>query len=569
MRPCRIAGNRSEIPENIILVTTMSPLRPILRIIFDRLIDGFRRLPPFRALSFLAVWLAGGALMADVAVIPQPLSMELRDGTFPLRPTTKIYVQGDAKDVAETAKYLAETLAPATGYRLSIESLKDTATPPQGILLSVKDAPADLGEEGYLLDVTPDRVEIRAARAPGLFYGVQTLRQLLPPEIAGRKLVDRAEWPVRCVRVKDKPRFPWRGFMLDSARRFQTKQWIFGLIDQLAGYKINVLHWHLTDNEGWRLWIPKYPELVKPFQKGVVWEEDGYYTHDDVRQIVAYAKSRHITVVPEIEMPGHSHCVVVDYLNLSPIDDPGRREPGLRQHHYRCAEVNIGIPESQTFYRDVLQIVMELFPSRVIHIGGDEAKTKNWLENPACRAKMKELGYTDPAMLQKWWMAEMARWIQRQGRTSMAWGERVQLALPPKGQIVQGWRGESLPAVLAGYQTVNSFHKNTYLDYGNAKGDGMIGVLPLPKVYAFDPVPAGVTSEQARLVLGSTAPLWSTKVPQEKLYLRIFPRLLAFSEVVWTSQDQRNFAEFAARAREHLKRLDAEGVIYWKAKELH
>ncbi|MBN2578820.1 MAG: beta-N-acetylhexosaminidase [Pirellulales bacterium] len=519
-------------------------------------------------MSFLAAWLTGGILLAAIAVIPKPLSVELRDGTFPLRATTRIYVQGDAKDVAETAKYLAETLAPATGYRLSIESLREIPSPRQGIILSVKNAPNDLGKEGYILDVAPDRIEIRARYAPGLFYAVQTLRQLLPPEIASRQPVARTEWPVRCARIKDVPRFPWRGFMLDSARRFQTKEWIFGLIDQLAAYKINVLHWHLTDNEGWRLWIPKYPELVKPFQKGVVWEEEGYYSHEDVRQIVAYAESRHITVVPEIDMPGHSHCVVVNYPKLSPIDDPGRREPGLRLHKYRCAEINIGIPESQAFYRDVLKVVMELFPSQVIHLGGDEAKTNNWLENPACRAKMKELGYSDPAMLQKWWMERMAQWVHRQGRTSMAWGERMQLALPPKGQIVHGWRGESKPAILAGCQTVNSFHKNTYLDYGNAKGDGMLGVLSLPKVYAFDPVPADVTPEQARLVLGSTAPLWTTKQPQEKLSIRIFPRLLAFSEVVWTAPDQRNFTEFAARARRHLKRLDAAGISYWKAKEL-
>jgi hexosaminidase len=300
-----------------------------------------------------------------------------------------------------------------------------------------------------------------------------------------------------------------------------------------------------------------------------VWEEEGYYTHDDVRRIVAYAQRRHITVVPEIDMPGHSLCVVVNYPELSPVDEPGRRDPGLRPHHYRCAEINIGRTESQVFYQDVLKVVMELFPSRVIHIGGDEANAKNWLENPACRAKMKELGYTDPAMLQKWWMERMALWIHQQGRTSMAWGERMQLALPPKGQIVHGWHDESEPAVRAGFQTVNSFHKNTYLDYGNAKGDGMIGVLPLPKVYAFDPVPAGVTPEQAQLVLGSTAPLWTTKTPQEKLYIRIFPRLFAFSEVVWSAQTQRDFAEFAARARQHLNRLDAAGIRYWKAKELH
>jgi hexosaminidase len=493
------------------------------------------------------------------ALIPLPAKVDFGDGEFVLSANTTIQTDEAMSGVGQ---YLAKALEPATGFPLRQEQGKATTR----AITIVASNSAAMGNEGYHLEVRPDRVVIAASKPAGAFYACQTLRQLLPPEIMGRHVpAIGVRWAIPCVSVDDKPRFPWRGVLLDSARSFHSKQFVIDFIDRIAGFKINVLQWHLTDDEGWRLDIPKYPKLVRPIAKPaeLPWMNDGYYTQADIREIVAYAASRHVMIVPEIEMPGHCHAMLINYPELAPVKMVERTGAAMP-----CRVVDLGNPKTLEVFQDVLQDVFRLFPSRYVHLGGDEAETEVWLNSPKAKAKMKELNLTDPAQLQKWWMKQMAKFVHDKGRISMAWGERLDLGMPLEGQIIQGWRAESAPAVKAGYQTVNSENEYTYFDYGNVPGDGQLGVLPLSKVYAFTPLPlANLDAEKDRLVLGSIAPVW---VASEKtMDKRLFPRLLAFAEVVWTEPSQRSYEAFLGRARAHLPRLTAAGIAYFPSPELN
>ena len=491
-----------------------------------------------------------------ITLIPWPAKLERRTGDFTVTAGTVIRTDSAMREVG---RYLAESLRAATGFELALQENGGNQT---GAIEIVGDANAGGGDEGYRLEVRPDRVVIAASKPAGAFYACQTLRQLLPAEIMGSKRVN-IRWTVPCVAIEDRPRFPWRGVLLDSGRSFHSKKFVLDFIDLIAGFKINVLQWHLTDDEGWRLEIPKFPNLVKPISKPLAWMNDGYYSQADIREIVAHAASRHVMIVPEIEMPGHCHALLINYPELAPVKVVERTGPDMP-----CRVLDLGNPKTLEFCQDVLQDVFRLFPSPYVHLGGDEAETEVWLKSPLAQAKMKELNLTDPARLQKWWMEQMAKFMHANGKISMAWGERLDLGMPLKGQIVQGWRGESEVALKAEYQTVNSENGYTYFDYGNVPGDGQLSVLPLEKVYAFNPLPgAGLTAGQESLVLGSIAPVW---VASEKtMSRRLFPRLLAFSEVVWTPQSQRNYREFIERTRDHLPRLTAAGIDYFPSPGLN
>ena len=492
------------------------------------------------------------------ALIPLPVKVERGSGEFVLTGKTTILTDATMSGVG---RYLAGTLQPVTGFKLACKQSRSQRA--GAITIRLDPGVAGLGDEGYRLEVKPDRAEIVASKPAGAFYACQTLRQLLPPEIMGQQGPSRdIRWAMPCVLIEDKPRFPWRGVLLDSARSFHRKQYVLDFIDLIAGFKLNVIQWHLTDDEGWRLEIPKYPKLVKPISKPLAWMNDGFYSQADIREIVAHAASRHIMIVPEIEMPGHCHAMLINYPELAPVKMVERTGEDMP-----CRVVDLGNPKSLEFFREVLQDVFRLFPGPYVHLGGDEAETGVWLQSPMAQAKMKELNLTDPARLQKWWMEQMAKFVHDNGKISMAWGERLDLGMPLKGQVVQGWRGESAPAIQAGYQTVNSENPYTYFDYGNVPGDGQLGVLPLDMVYAFNPVPtSGLSADQESLVLGAIAPLWV--VSEKTMSRRLFPRLLAFSEVGWTPQSRREYGEFIGRTRAHLPRLKAAGIDYFPAPQL-
>lgn len=504
----------------------------------------------------MSVSVSPAAQSAPPVLIPLPAKVTVLEGHFVLGPKTAIHA---AQSEADTAQILVDAIAGSTGHKLRVVPESNSASHDGAIILSLDPARVSAGEEGYKLEVTPKGVSIAAAKSPGLFYGMQTFRQLLPL----RPVPGRTEYPLACVSVEDTPRFGWRGYLLDSARHFVTKATVLNLLDALAMIKINVFHWHLVDDSAWRLAISKYPQLVKPMaiESGAYTQAMGCYSPSDVREIVDRAKRLHITIVPEIEMPSHAMQAASMLPEACCLGADGKPlPPGATR------EICLGSDRAIEALQDILVETMALFPnSPYIHLGGDEAEDTHWKACSRCRARMVQQGITDARLLQKWFMHNMNRFVRDHGRTSVAWADRLSLGIP-EGQIVHGWHaGELEEAVAKGFRAINSQHDYTYFDYGQGPGDSSFGGASLntARVYALDPV-RGLTPDRARLVLGTQAQLWTELVTDDRVFVKTFPRILALAEVAWTPQEKRDGKDFTHRLNAFLPRLDALGIPYFK-----
>ena len=516
--------------------------------------------------AVLAGCAAAGAPAPELAIIPLPARMTRHEGHFTLTPETRVVADATTRAAGE---FLAEALGPATGWRLAVQDAAGVAGQGNAILLSRAPDGASLGAEGYRLTVGRDAVRVEAATAAGAFYGCQTLRQLLPPAIFSPKRVEGAEWQIPCVQIADRPRFPWRGVTLDSGRHIQSKAFVTRLIDLLALHKMNVLHWKLTEDQGWRVEIQRYPKLteVGAWRDGPRGQYGGFYTQDDLREIVAYAKRRHVTVVPEIEMPGHSVAALAAYPGLSCTGGPFKVATGWGVHReLYCA----GREETFAFLENVLAEVLELFPSRVIHIGGDEAVKDRWKACSRCQARIKAEGLKDEAELQSYFIKRIGRFLSSKGRQLAGWDEILQGGLPPDA-IVGSWHGTSpaVAAARAGHDVVMLPTSHCYFDYyqsslpGQPRANGRY--ISAERVYAFEPLPPGLTAEQAGHILGAYGCLWTEYMPTERhVEYMAFPRTCALAEVLWTPQARRSFTGFQARLATHLRRLDRLDVNYFR-----
>ena len=429
--------------------------------------------------------------------------------------------------------------------------------------------------EGYRLSVGADRIEIRGADVAGAFYGAQTLRQLLPTEMyarTGKPLTAT----VPAMEIEDWPRFGWRGLHLDVGRHFMPKARILEFLDAMALHKLNTFHWHLTEDQGWRIEIKRYPKLTKigayraddmlkydpPTYSGK--PHGGFYTQAEVREVVRYAAARHITVVPEIEMPGHASAAIAAYPELG---NTGKTIPV--ETKYGVFE-DIFNPEDSTirFLQNVLTEVLALFPSRFIHVGGDEAPKKQWRESARAQAKIKAIGLKDEHELQSWFVRQMDVWLAARGRRLIGWDEILEGGLAP-GATVMSWRGTEggIAAAKAGHDVVMASNSHLYFDYYQSKDrekepHAIGGFVPLELVYAFEPT-AGLDADAARHVLGAQAQHWTEYIrDMDHLEYMAFPRAAALSEVVWSPAGPRDFAEFRARLAGHLPRLGAMGVRF-------
>lgn len=489
---------------------------------------------------------------SKINIIPQPTSIIEHNGYFEINNSTQIICDKKNQDIAN---YLKNILQPSTGYNLPVLELKNENTT-DAIIFKQEDEDSDLDNEGYQLNVSEKNVLIKANTDNGLFYAVQTLRQLLPVQVENRTKVENIEWKIPLVEIKDKPQFSWRGLNLDCCRHFMSKDFIKRYIDLLAYHKFNILHWHLTEDQGWRLEIKKYPELTS---KGAfrIYDDGstygGFYTQEDVKEIVDYAASRFITVVPEIEMPGHSTAAVATYPNLSCTGEPF--EVGTLWGIYKdiyCA----GNEETFNFLENVLSEVIELFPSKYIHIGGDEAPKDRWKNCPKCQQRIKEEGLANEHELQSYFVKRIEKFINAKGKKIIGWDEILEGGLAPEA-TVQSWRGVkgAIEAAKQGHDVIVSPTSNCYFDYP-------VDVTDLQKVYSFDPVPAELTEQERKHVLGSEGNMWSEYAPQQLIDDRLFPRMLALSEVVWTYPKERNYEEFLQRLQKHYDRLDLLGVNY-------
>ncbi|HUU98448.1 MAG TPA: family 20 glycosylhydrolase [Phycisphaerae bacterium] len=522
---------------------------------------------------------------ARPAIVPRPVEMEVNPGDFELAPATEIFVYSQNKDVLPIAEFLAEQLEARTGYELDVAVPQYTGmrpNPPPEISLS--DIPlreTALGVEGYTLTVHARSVHLRAAYPEGLFRGVHTLLQLLesrPGDAESAGAEHTSQFAIPMVRITDYPRYRWRGMLLDCGRHFMDKEFVKRYIDLLAYHKMNVLHWHLTEDQGWRIEIKKYPKLTEvgawrdhvterydgAWRYHVAERYGGFYTQEDIKEIVAYAKSRYITVVPEIEMPGHSMAALASYPELGCVGEGYKVATrwGVHSDVY-CA----GNDKVFVFLQDVLSEVIELFPSEYIHIGGDECPKERWKECAKCQARIKAEGLEDEHELQSYFIRRIEKFLNSKGRRLIGWDEILEGGLAPNA-TVQSWRGMAgaIAAATTGHDVISSPTSHCYLDYAQVRMPGeptWMGYLPLARTFSFEPTPKELTPKQARHVLGVEGNMWTEHAPQSRVDWQVFPRLCALAEVGWSPAELRSWDDFTRRMKVHYRRLDALGVTYF------
>ncbi|MAS38320.1 MAG: beta-N-acetylglucosaminidase [Anaerolineaceae bacterium] len=509
--------------------------------------------------------------MNQPAIIPQPRSLATGSGAFEVNADTRIIADSA---LASTAGHFADWLRGATGFALPVEAAGDNAA---NTIRLVVDPAADTGEEGYQLTVTADQIEVRAADTAGVFYGTQTLRQLLPVAVESDSPVSGVSWVVPALTIQDGPRFRWRGLHLDVGRHLFPVAFIKKYIDLMALYKLNTFHWHLTEDQGWRIEIKQYPKLteVGAWREASPYPADrtkldgqrygGFYTQDEVREIVAYAQARSITVVPEIEMPGHAVAALASYPELGCVGEgyKVRTYWGIADDVY-CA----GNEDVYTFLENVLTEVLDLFPSEFIHIGGDECPKVRWEVCPKCQAKIKQEGLKDEHELQSYFIRRMEKFLNDKGRRLIGWDEILEGGLAPNATVMS-WRGAKggIEAASAGHDVVMTPNTHCYFDYYQAEDTEneppAIGrYLPLDHVYMFNPTD-GVPADKAHHVIGGQGSVWTEYLPTSELVeYMAYPRTLALAETVWSDLDERDYDEFSARLQQHLKRLDKLNVNY-------
>ncbi len=517
-----------------------------------------------------------------ISIIPQPLKVEQVKGAFKLTPSVRIAVD-DQAGLNDQAVFLKSRIAKATGFELKIAA--ESSGKSIHLLIDKNLAPP-LGSEGYNLSVSRKGVTITGATPAGVFYGIQTLLQLFPPAIFSNSEVKDTDWIIPYVTISDKPRFAWRGFMLDVSRHFFPPSYIYEVLDYMAIHKLNRFQMHLTDDQGWRIEIRKYPKLTEVGAWRVNREDQhwnsrevqkpgeqasygGFYTQDDIRKFVAYATERNIVIVPEIEMPAHSTAALASYPEFSCTGEPLTVLPGgiWPCNNIYCA----GKEETFTFLEDVLTEVIELFPSEYIHIGGDEADKSQWVKCPACQKRIKNEGLKDEKELQSYLIRRVEKFLNSKGRQLIGWDEILEGGLAPNAAVMS-WRGTQggIDAAKAGHPVVMTPTDYCYFDYYQGNPDmeppAIGGFLPLEKVYSFDPVPPGLSADEAKMILGAQANLWTEYIsdPTHANYMT-FPRLTALSELCWTSPGLKNFDDFSSRLGRELERYDVMGLNYSKS----
>ncbi len=512
------------------------------------------------------------------AIIPLPVQMETAGGAFILQPSTRINYTG-GNEAAAVAEHLAGLLRPATGFALKASEGNG------GDIRLLIDTSGVWKPEEYRLTVKKRNVTLTAATPDGLFRGVQTIRQLLPPQIESSILVSDVKWIMPCVSVNDYPRFEWRGMHLDVSRHFFDVEFIKRYIDILALHKLNVFHWHLVDDQGWRIEIKKYPRLTEvgawrvdredrpwnarePQQPGEKATYGGFYTQEEIKEIVAYAAERYITVVPEIEMPAHVGSALAAYPEYSCTGGPFTVPPGgvWPITDIYCA----GKEETFTFLEDVLTEVTELFPSQYIHIGGDEADKTEWRRCPECQARIRKEGLGDEDELQSYFVKRIEQFLISKGRKLIGWDEILQGGLAPEATVMswQGFEG-GITAARSGHHAVmtpvSHCYFNVYQGDPATEPASFSGLITLKKVYSFEPVPAELTAEEGKFIIGAQGCLWTEYVTDGKTAEHmILPRLTALSEVVWSSPESRTWEGFSTRLPKMMERFDALGLAYSK-----
>lgn len=508
--------------------------------------------------SFCLLWMGcSQSEKLEVTVIPQPQICEIQDGVYSLNPQSGFYSNMSESDLSDFA-----AMAEASPFKMTVA--EDAQVPVRFELVEHLDGVDS--SEGYTLNISAKRVVARSTTPAGLFYAFQSLLQMA--DFSGTGVI---RFPY--ASLTDYPRFEYRGLHLDVSRHFYTKEFVMKQLDAMARYKLNRFHWHLTDGAGWRIEIKKYPELTelaayRPYPNWKAWwkadrhycrKEDpnaygGYYTQEDIREVLEHARKLHITVIPEIEMPGHSEEVLAVFPQLSCSGKP-----------YQNGEFCIGNEQTFEFLENVLLEVMDLFPSEYIHIGGDEAAKGSWEKCPKCQARIRKEGLKNEEELQSYLIHRIEQFLNAHGRKLLGWDEILEGGLAP-GATVMSWRGEEggITAAQAGHDVIMTPGGYCYLDgYQDApttQPEAIGGYLTLEKVYSYDPVPAVLTDEQKQYIYGVQANVWTEYMPTpEHTEYMIYPRLLALAEVAWTMPDRKDWKQFRGKALQEVAWLQENG----------
>lgn len=514
---------------------------------------------------------------SEPSLIPRPVKMSVEPGVFNL--TSKTGIRYAGKSAEQPARLFAEQIRPASGFTLSVHP--SGSSYPDAIVFEISDDEQSHCE-AYSLDVTPSQVKISAGSPAGLFYGAQTLRQLLPPEIFSCSTVASCSWSIPCVKIQDFPRFDWRGMHLDVSRHFMPKNDILRFIDAISALKLNRFHWHLTDDQGWRIEIKKYPELTRigAWRKETLtghyrdrtneWTYDGiphggFYTQEVVREIVRYAADRFVTIVPEIDMPGHMQAAIAAYPAMGTATEPidVRTSWGISK--------SVLHPDKSAlqFCKDVLEEVAALFPGELIHIGGDEVDKTEWEASDRVRQLCYERSLNDMTEMQSWFTCQIEAFLASRRRRLIGWDEILEGGLAGRATVM-AWRDEQrgVLAAKAGHPVVMAVKEYLYFDFYQANPVeeeplAWGGFIPLEKVYSFNPVPPGLTEEERALILGAQGQLWTEYMPDMcHVEYMAFPRTCALAEVVWTPELLKNYDHFVSRLPDELRRLQYAGVHY-------
>lgn len=514
------------------------------------------------------------SLAQEIAIIPQPVSVQnVPGGSFVLNKAQTVFLSPVNETTQALAGYLTDHVASQTGLQLRVSDVEAPDGNAAGLQLRLRSGKANLGEEGYTLNASATGVILEAKTPAGLFYGIQSLLQLLP----ARPLRDDVQIPA--VQIFDRPRFAYRGMHLDVARHFFSISFIKKYIDVLAMHKMNVFHWHLTDDQGWRIEIKRYPKLTEigAFRDETVIGHaagsesydgkryGGFYTQDEVREVVAYARSRFITVIPEIEMPGHAVAALTAYPQFACTEGPFRvmRTWGISK--------DIFCPKEETFafLENILTEVLDLFPSSYIHIGGDEAPKDRWKESTMAQEVIRQEGLKDEHELQSYFIRRIEAFLNAKGRKLIGWDEILEGGLSPNATVMS-WRGMdgAIAAAQQGHDAIMTPTSFCYFDYyqGDKRFEPMSigGYLPLEKVYNYEPIPAQLTQDEARHILGTQGNVWAEYLPEtENVEYMAFPRATALAEVAWTPVNRKNWLDFQTRLQQQFARLDAMNVRYW------
>lgn len=515
------------------------------------------------------------------SLLPLPRKIEWGNTLVTLSPDTVI-VADDA--FLPQAELLACRLRSGTGWPWPVLAPGLRGEAPAIVLRHTTDIPRP---EAYRLETNAREILLAAADPAGAFYAGQTLLQLLPPAIfcqprvpVGTWAAPGTAWTLPAVAIEDWPEFRWRGVLLDSARRFQPVAWLKKFIEVLAQHKINVLHWHLTDDQGWRIEIKKHPRLAAVgSRRPESWRDhlalnapgdgrpvEGFYRQDEIRELVAFALAHGVNILPEIEMPGHAQAAITAYpeLGCTPVPPPVSTRLGVHGTLFNTR------PKTLAFLRDVLAEVADLFPFEYLHIGGDEAVKDQWKNDPATQARIRELGLRDEDALQSWFIGQMSDFLSSRGKKLVGWDEIIEGGLVP-GATVMSWRGRegAIHAATAGHDTVMCDSASLYFDFGQSPDPlteplSIGGCTPLRKVYETCPIPAELEpTATVHHVIGVQGQLWTGYMPTtDILEYMAFPRVCALAELCWTDPKAKDYADFTRRLARHLKRLDCQGIRY-------